>query len=214
MKKTTALVFSAILFLGSVSAQPSHAQVILNNGVLDLQGTFGNGSNTSYFIVDFGGGPVSATGPRDSYAFGYQWDAANTTAADGLLEIASASPFAIDTIDFGGSLGLGINTLSFGEDTDTPIFNDDDRFWNFFVGTLDNGIVEWSFSAFGISGGPENPDGSLPGELTDGAFLGFRAQVFGSGEPVLPVIAIPEPSTVLLFGFASLAGGALRRRKA
>jgi hypothetical protein len=186
-------------------AQSSRAQVALEDGVLELEGLFGIGSNTSYFVIDFGGSPLSATGPRDSYAFGYQWDAPDTSAADGLLEIVSQSTLELDTTDFGGDLGLAINTFSYEGDTDTPDFNVDNRFWNTFIGTLSNGDVAWQVSDFGIS--------SIT--LTDEAFLGFRAQAFGAAErPAVPVTAIPEPSGLVLLGVASLAGCARRRRSA
>ncbi len=205
MRKPTSVTICTILFLLSVMAQSSRAQVALEDGVLELEGLFGIGSNTSYFVIDFGGSPLSATGPRDSYAFGYQWDAPDTSAADGLLEIVSQSTLELDTTDFGGDLGLAINTFSYEGDTDTPDFNVDNRFWNTFIGTLSNGNVGWQVSDFGIS--------SIT--LTDEAFLGFRAQAFGAAErPAVPVTAIPEPSGLLLLGVASLAGCARRRRSA
>lgn len=203
MRKPTSVTICTILFLLSVMAQSSRAQVALEDGVLELEGLFGIGSNTSYFVIDFGGSPLSATGPRDSYAFGYQWDAPDTSAADGLLEIVSQSTLELDTTDFGGDLGLAINTFSYEGDTDTPDFNVDNRFWNTFIGTLSNGNVGWQVSDFGIS--------SIT--LTDEAFLGFRAQAFGAAErPAVPVTAIPEPSGLVLLGVASLAGCARRRR--
>lgn len=205
MRKPTSVTICTILFLLSVMAQSSRAQVALEDGVLELEGLFGIGSNTSYFVIDFGGSPLSATGPRDSYAFGYQWDAPDTSAADGLLEIVSQSTLELDTTDFGGDLGLAINTFSYEGDTDTPDFNVDNRFWNTFIGTLSNGDVAWQVSDFGIS--------SIT--LTDEAFLGFRAQAFGAAErPAVPVTAIPEPSGLVLLGVASLAGCARRRRSA
>ena len=204
MRKPTSVTICAILFLLNVMAQTSHAQVTTEDGVLELEGLFGIGSNTSYFVVDFGGSPVSATGPRDTYAFGYQWDAPDTSAADGLLEIVSQSTLELDTTDFGGDLGLAINTFSYEGDTDTPDFNEDNRFWTTFVGALTNGEVAWQVSDFGIS--------SIT--LTDEAFLGFRAQTFGAAErPVVPVAAIPEPAAVFLLSVAACGASTIRRRR-
>ena len=214
MKKAKSTICFAILFLASVWAQPASAQVLVNDGALELEGIFGIGGNTSYFVIDFSGAP---SGSGDSFAFGYQWDAPNTTPADGLFEIAANSSLQVGTTDFGGTLGLGLDTLTFGADTDTPDFNVDGRFWTIFADVLENGLVDWNDgpAGFGISGGAPNPDGSLPGALVDGGFVGFRAQTFGAPDvPAIPVSAIPEPSGLLLLGVASLANCARRRRNA
>ena len=209
MRKLTTSIFYAILFLSSMLAQSSSAQVFVNGGALDLDGVFGIGSNTSYFVVDFGGTPESANTPRDSFAFGYQFDDPNSTAADGLLAIESASALEVGTTDFGGDLGLGLDSFTFGADTDTPDFGFDNRFFETFVGSLNNGQVDFTSSLFGIS--------SIV--LEDGDFIGFRANVSTYPEPSvsiaprIPLVAIPEPSAVMLFGFAALAGSVKRRRK-
>ena len=102
------------------------------------------------------------------------------------------------------SFGLQIDALSFGDDADAPVFDDDNRFWNFFVGTVDDGAVAWTFSNVG-------PSDAI---LTDGAFIGFRAQEFGAGLPALPLVAVPEPSGLFLLGFAVAIGNVRRRRTA
>ena len=208
MRKITTSAFFALLFLASLFTQSSSAQVLLDDGALELEGLFGIGSNTSFFVVDFGGSPASATGPRDTYAFGYQFDAPNPTAADGLLDIVAASALEVGTTDFGGNLGLGLNSFTFGADTDTPDFGADSRFFETFVGTLNNGQVDFTSSGLGIS--------SIV--LEDGDFIGFRANVFDVNvpgiAPLVPVTAIPEPSAVMLLGFVSIVGSVRRRRRA
>ena len=200
MRKLIILTFSVILVLVSILAQASHAQVTFDDGVLDSEGVFGSGSNSSFFVVDFGGGLDTAPGPRDTYAFEYRWDDPSTTAADGLLDIADSSSLEVETTSF--IFGLRIDTLSFGDDADAPVFDDDNRFWNFFVGTVDDGAVAWTFSNVG-------PSDAI---LTDGAFIGFRAQEFGAGLPALPLVAVPEPSGLFLLGFAVAIGNVRRRR--
>ena len=220
MRKLTTSVFYAILFLSSMLAQSSLAQVFVNGGELDLDGVFGIGSNTSYFVVDFAGSPDSATGPGDTYAFGYQFDDP-TRADDALLGIidqsaSSLAPLQATFSDFGGGPdgptdpNLFVDSFTFGEDTDTPDFGFDNRFIEVFTGNLNNGSVVFDSADFGLS--------SIT--LTGGEFLGFRANVSTFPEPSvsidprIPLVAIPEPSAVMLFGFAALVGSVKRRRKA
>lgn len=206
MRKLIILTFSVMLFLVSILAQASHAQVTFDDGVLDSEGVFGSGSNSSFFVVDFGGGLDTAPGPRDTYAFEYRWDDPSTTAIDGFLDIAASSSLVIGTGNFGteDEPDLFVNSFEFGDDADTPVFADDNRFWNLFVGTVDDGAVAWTFSNVG-------PSGAI---LTDGAFIGFRAQEFGAGLPALPLVAVPEPSGLFLLGFAVAIGNVRRRRTA
>jgi len=214
MRKLTTSTFCAILFLVTVLTQSSSAQVFVNGGVLDLDGLFGIGSNTSYFVIDFGGSPEATPGPRDSYAFGYQYDDPNTTVADALQGLV-ADGSGLD-FNFGGTpdqgFGLFINSISFGADSDAPDFNLASRFWQFFNGELASGNVLWTGSQVGISSLPLTDEGLPVAPLTDGSFSGFRAQQFDSGFPRVPLVAIPEPSAVMLLGFASMVGCVRRRR--
>lgn len=214
MKKMSSVTLYAVLFFVGSLAQALHGQTTLNVGAIDSQGSFGTGNSKSYFVVDFGGSPASAVGPRDSYAFEFRWDAPNTTPAVGLFSIANDSLLDIQTTDFGGGLGLRLDTLAFGDDTDTPDFDIDSRFWNLFVGTLNSGSVDWVSANFGISGGELDENGVLPGALVDGGFVGLRAQAFGAPDrPAIPVTAIPEPSGMVLLGFVAAIGVARRRRR-
>ena len=208
MRKLIILTFSVMLFLVSILAQASYAQVTFDDGVLDSEGVFGSGSNSSFFVVDFGGGLDTAPGPRDTYAFEYRWDDPSTTAADGLLDIADSSSLEVETTS-SSSFGLQIDALSFGDDTDTPDFGADSRFWNVLVETEDSRLVEGELPTFVLA------DFGISGvTLTDGAFIGFRAQQFGAGEPALPLVAVPEPSGLFLLGFAVAIGNVRRRRTA
>lgn len=217
MRKLIILTFSVMLFLVSILAQASYAQVTFDDGVLDSEGVFGSGSNSSFFVVDFGGGLDTAPGPRDTYAFEYRWDDPSTTAADGFLDIAASSSLVIGTGNFGteDEPNLFVNSFEFGDDADAPVFDDDNRFWSFFVETEDSRLVQGELPTFvpadfGISGVT----------LTDGAFVGFRVQVFdftGTTPPIspaLPLVAVPEPSGLFLLGFAVAIGNVRRRRAA
>ena len=190
-------------FILCASVSLATAQVPIGNGVLDVEYFVGTGSNTSYVVVDFGGSPASNPGPGDSYAYGFRWEN-SATAADALLALTGvAGGLEVDTTDFGGSLGLNIDRLAYLGDDDTPVFSDDNRFWNFYQGTLANAEVTWEFSQVGISGA----------DLFDGSFSGFRAQEFGLTDPVVAVAAVPEPNGGLCWLIATVAFSAKRRRR-
>ena len=195
MRKLTTSVFYAILFLSSMLAQSSLAQVFVNGGELDLDGVFGVGSNTSYFVIDFGGNPDSATGPGDTYAFAYQFDDP-TKADEALLALIAESaltsaPIEAAFSDFGGGPdgpedpNLFVDSFTFGEDTDTPDFCVDSRFFELFTTNLVNGSVIF-----------DEPEGVGISSITliGGEFLGFRANVStypdpsGSIPPSLPIV--------------------------
>ena len=220
MRKLTTSAFFAILFLGSMLAQTSSAQVFVNGRELDLEAVFGFGSNTSYFVVDFSGSPPLATGPGDTYAFGYQFDE-STRADDALLGIigqsaSSLAPLQATFSDFGGGPdgptdpNLFVDSFTFGEDTDTPDFDFDNRFIEVFTGNLNNGSVDFDSADFGLS--------SIT--LTGGEFLGFRANVSTFPEPSvsidprIPLVAIPEPTGFVVIGLASMMVSLRRRRHA
>ena len=126
------------------------------------------------------------------------------------------APLQATFSDFGGGPdgptdpNLFVDSFTFGEDTDTPDFGFDNRFIEVFTGNLNNGSVVFDSADFGLS--------SIT--LTGGEFLGFRANVSTFPEPSvsidprIPLVAIPEPSAVMLFGFAALVGSVKRRRKA
>ena len=195
MRKLTTSAFYAILILGSMLAQSSSAQVFVNGGELDVAGVFGVGSNTSYFVIDFGGNPDSATGPGDTYAFAYQFDDP-TKADEALLALIAESaltsaPIEAAFSDFGGGPdgpedpNLFVDSFTFGEDTDTPDFCVDSRFFELFTTNLVNGSVIF-----------DEPEGVGISSITliGGEFLGFRANVStypdpsGSIPPSLPIV--------------------------
>jgi len=180
------------------------AQVPIGDGVLNVEYTVGSGSNISYVVVDFGGSPASNPGPGDTYAYGFRWENSATT-ADALLALTGVpGGLEVGVTDFGGSLGLGLDRLAYLGDDDTPVFGDDERFWNFYQGSLGDAVVTWGLAQVGISGGV----------LTDGSFSGFRAQSFGFTDPVVPVTnAVPEPNSALCWLIATASVAATRRRR-
>jgi len=195
------LLALSFIFCGSVSL--ATAQVPLGNGVLDVEYFVGTGSNTSFVVVDFGGSPASNLGPGDTYAYGFRWET-SATAADALLALTGvAGGLEVDVTDFGGSLGLGVDRLAYLGDDDTPVFGVDNRFWNFYQGSLSASGVTWQISNVGISSA----------DLTDGSFSGFRAQQFGLTDPIVPVAAVPEPNSALCWLIATLALSTKRRRR-
>lgn len=201
MPTRLALTTCFVLMMSFLSYDSNAQTVRIGDELLDIQYSAGTGSNTSYFVVDFGGSPDSVPGPKLSYAFAYQWDN-EATSADALIDLSNvANGLTLETTEF--SFGLAIDRLSFGQDDDTPDFNEDDRFWNFYQGTLANDL-SWAFSGVGIS----------DRALTDGSFDGFRAQPFDANSPgpQLPAVAIPEPNSQLLFLLGTLICFSTRRR--
>jgi len=201
LKKTRSLLppLALLCFILCGSGSWATAQVVpIGDGILDIEYTVGIGSNISYVVVDFGGSPASNLGPGESYAFGYRWEG-EATAADALLALSDAPSVTgvTDVLDFDFTVdpnfGLGTDRLAYLEDDDTPVFLDDSRFWNFYQGSLSASDVSWSLSGVGVSSA----------DLFDGSFSGFRAQEFGSNDPVVPVAAVPEPNSALCWLIAT-----------
>ena len=109
---------------------------------------------------------------------------------------------------------LFVTSFEFGDDADTPVFADDNRFWSFFVETEDSRLVQGELPTFT----PPEDFGISGATLTDGAFVGFRVQVFDETtppiSPALPLVSVPEPSGLFLLGFAVAIGNVRRRRAA
>ena len=213
-KLFTSFVVATLWFSFAVTSCVG-SDVIVNGGVLDLEGTFGFGQNTSFFVFDFSGAPETTPGSRDSFAFGYRYDDPDTTVADALQAlVADGSGLEFS---FGGSsdegFGLFIEGITFGDASDFPVFDEDDRFWQFFNGTLVDEEVQFTGSLVGISSLPLNDDGTPQAPLTDGSFSGFRAQQFDAGIPSVPVTAVPEPACLLVLFGASVGATARRRRR-
>ena len=207
LRRTQSLLLSLALVSCVLcwSVSLANAQVPIGNGILDVEYSVGTGSNVSYVVVDFGGSPASNPGPGDTYAYGYRWDN-SATVADALLALTTVpGGLEVDVTDFGGDLGLNVDRLAYLGDDDTPVFNVDNRFWNFYQGSLSVADVTWDFSEFtGISGT----------SLTDGSFSGFRAQTFELADPAVPITAaVPEPNSALCWLVVAGALSIKRRRR-
>jgi hypothetical protein len=204
MKK---IVFAFALFFlpfaRSSFATPDLA-VPIGSGYLNVDYFAGpaNAANTAYFVVDFGGNGGA------THAFAYRWDG-NQTPADALLGsngITNAGPLQINATDFGGNSGLFINSISDPPDSASPSGND---FWDYWLGTDTAGNVAWTEATdYGISG---IDVGGTVHYMQNGGFYGFRVDTFNAdtsqtvgGPPVVPVAAVPEPTSLMLVLSASI----------
>ena len=185
-------LFSAVAVC-SVLALAASAQAALFDGV-QIESWTGTGANSAVLVLDFG------PAPDDSYAFGYRWDG-SATSADMVLAL-DAAPNApdFDTKDWGPSLGLGINKITY--DGHVAESNWILTFLGYWLST--DGL-NWSPAQTGVSGRA----------LTNGSWDGFSVEPVNDlfepvNAPVTPASA-PEPMTLGLL----LAGGvALLRRRA
>ncbi|HEY2761251.1 MAG TPA: hypothetical protein VGI75_10920 [Pirellulales bacterium] len=211
--KKIALAFALLLLLfsGNAFAAPDLA-IPIGSRYLNVDYFAGpaNAANIAYFIVDFG-----ASGGA-THAFGYRWDG-NQTAADALLGangLTSAGPLQISATDFGGNSGQFISSMSDAPDSAAPTGND---FWDYWLGTDTASSVAWAEATdFGISG---IDLGGTVHYMQNGGFYGFRVDTFDSttfqtigGPPVVPVAAVPEPTSVVLV-FCALIGCVCMQRK-
>ena len=199
------------LFARNSFAAPDLA-VPIGSGFLNVDYFAGpaNAANIAYFVVDFGGNGGA------THAFAYRWDG-NQTAADALLGangITNSSPLQISATDFGGNSGLFISSMSDPPDSATPAGND---FWDYWLGTDTAGNVAWAEATdFGISG---IDLGGTVHYMQNGGFYGFRVDTFNSdtfqtdgGPPIVPVAAVPEPTSAVLV-LSALIGCVWMQRK-
>lgn len=108
----------------------------------------GDGSQISYLLIDFGG----AKPPGGKYAFAYHYDGAKT-GEDLLTQIdLSVELLTIDYQDF-GDLGSFVSGITMDQDTDTPDFGVDQRYWVYWQGeyrSANGGSVQWKVADDGI----------------------------------------------------------------
>ena len=198
MKKvihTAAFLFVCLVALPCI-ATPVLSEP-LPGGYFDAEYFAGTGSNTAYFVVDFGGNGGSPHG------FGYHWNGTQT-ADNALLAIDAAGALNMTYGNFGTAAApnLFIQSLADPPNTDLPDFNTDGRFWDYFQGTYSAANVTWTESQTGISG-RDFTTGNIIQTLTDGGFYGFYASA-NSTPPRLPV-AVPEPAGWILLGMGLTA---------
>ena len=129
MKKVfVAAAFVICLFVNVPCFATPVLSVPLPGGYFDAEYFAGSGSNTAYFVVDFGGNGGT------SHGFGYRWDGTQT-ADNALLAIDAAGALDMTYGNFGtpAAPNLFIQRLTDPPNTDLPDFNVDGRFWDYFL---------------------------------------------------------------------------------
>ncbi len=168
----------AAAWLG-VGAPAAHAGTF--QGVdLDIEYWAGSGANEAVMIVDF-----LATG-GDFYAFGYRWDG-DATGYDMIQSIATAGALDYTDVDFG--FGVYIDNIFYHHEAGDPDF-----WWAYWVGSAEEGSVEWFSPPVGMADRP----------LSHGAFDGWY-NGFDGTQP-----RVPEPASAMLL---AVGIGFLNRRR-
>ena len=187
MARLLALLVSVAVPLSSVSG------LQIDGREIPLAGVGGTGDSVSYLLVDFGG----AEPPGGSYLFSYHYDGAPTAAAM-LQELSGATELMADMVDHG--FGRFVTGLAVGADHDVPVFADDSRYWEYWLGDYDpndGGRVTWNSAEFGIS----------DRQLTPGSLDGWYASTGG----IVPSFTLPEPAASASWVFMVVAAMARRR---
>lgn len=175
----------------AVSAVTYAEQYNFGGTTVDISAWADDGSaspaSTSVLVIDFG---------PQSVGLGYHYTGPATT-ADMLLALDAQTNLVLDATDWGGSLGLSVNQIAWGNMTATS---------------------DWVNSFLGFWGGDGNgwtpqDTGASGRTLSDGSWDGFSIETdtFNYTFQNPPDIPAPEPATAAL-----LVGGALaliRRRR-
>jgi hypothetical protein len=183
MKSTIPVLFCGFLCIASVSQAAPQLSVPLTGGFFDSEYSAGSGTNTAYFVADFGG---SGGG---KHGFVYHWNGTQT--ADNAVQAIDAAGSLDASYDNFGSPeqpNLFINRLADPPDVDMPDFGTDGRFWDYFLGTYSGGTVNWNESPYGISG-RDFSTGDVVQTLVNGGFYGFYASA-NTTPPGLPVTTL------------------------
>jgi len=154
-----------------LSRGPLYALTV-NGREVPLMASVGAGARVSYLLVDFGG----ATPPGNSYLFAYYYDNLGPakTGLDLIQELTANTDLNSDLQDFG--FGAFVRMLEVeGVVGDTPNFATDGRYWEYWLGSSQDGIVQWSSAPIGIS----------DRLLTDGSVDGWYAST-GGVRPLFP----------------------------
>lgn len=179
-----------------------------NDQTIDVEGTFGDGSNTSYMVLDYGANDGGL------YAFGYRWSDAGTTVHDLFNDLEAASVgFSADLTWYESVQGYLINDLLYNSEA-----GDSSLGWSIF--SWDQTAGDWTGTDLGITelelaGEPVYADADQSAWV-----VGFHQVQWVESDPGVwsPVgepraSVIPEPASLVL-----LAGGGmlalLRRRDA
>ncbi len=193
LKQNRICVIALTLFAVSVLAQ---ASVLYDHGgtdvmVEDFVGVSLNESaNTSICVVDFG---------VDSYAFAYRWNG-SATAAEMMLALAGETDLYMESTDWGGALGLGVDLLAY--DGNSAVSD----WWNTWLGYWGSSDgVTWTPQNLGVSGTP----------LINGDWHGWSVEddVVTYVATYPPVTPVPEPAASSLLVLGGLGLYRRRRRK-
>lgn len=166
-----AILWTAGAFLHTVPAKA----LMIDGREVPLHYETGTGPNTAYTLVDFGGADPAG----DRYLLAYHFDG-SVTSAEMLQALDAAGDLNLNLLDFG--FGLFVNRIEVGEDLDEPAFAEDERYWEFWLGSYDSaqgGQVLWESSLVGIN------DRTLQNQTVDGWYASK-----GGTQPQFPV---PEP---------------------
>lgn len=231
------MVVTAAVNLSSVLAAP----VTVSN-FTDMLFWAGSGTNQAALILEFpttidSGTAVQAVEPT-AIAWGYRWNG-QATMADMLFSLAGTitgdpsaphpadgadSRLAMDVTNWGGTLGWGINQISYDQ-------RSLGEGWSQVVRSIDTDYLTWAYypaqynlvSVQGVWTGESfnaNDVGISSLGLVDGGWYGvLQAFTDENGNPPgvisfsQPVAAVPEPSTIVLVACGAAAGLVIRRRR-
>ena len=189
----------AALCVAAALTTAASADLIIDEAselALDITASAGEGTNTSYLVIDF-----SATG-GSSIALSYSWDDPESTVLDMMNAFNYSGGLELQ-LTFYESAGYFVDNFSWD---DTGV-GDASLYWASSLATPDgSGDVNWIDGFNSIDAEP------LTDGLISGWYNGFTDS-FGVIPPSLPLIAVPAPAALTaLVAMVGLAGP--RRRRA
>jgi PEP-CTERM motif len=205
----------ASLFVLPTLVRSAHAQTPL------IEATIGAGAKTAYLVIDFKN--------SNSFTFAYQYNGSNVTAGDMIAAIDTSMTNFDSNLGGTRNSGFGRFVNGLGYKTNllssfTANFNTPPYFgWNYYISTdsLSNPTPAWSESPLGVDGTDGVTLAGFSQNLDTHPWNGFSWGQYdentfaflGLFPNVNTTAAIPEPTTLVLFGLGGVLGVARRRRR-